>query len=794
MQDLRTALRELRRAPGVATAAILTLAVGIGASTAVFSFVLGVLSAGSPAPDMERLVAVWTHNRTEAETKNLVSPRDYLEWSRRAGSFAVLSAWRNVGFNVSGVGAPVRESAQMVTAGYLSVFGWQPSRGRDFLPEDAAPGVPRTVIVSDTYWRNRLGARPDILGTSLLLDGERATIVGVLPHLPGVTSFFVPLTIEDRGPDALTRDLFVFARLRSGVSIEAARAEMDGIGVMLEREHPDTHRGWRVNVRPLQEEFVGPQARLLFALLVVIVSTVLVIGCVNIANLLLARGAARRGEWAVRLALGAGAWRIARQQLIECALLTAIGGLLSLAISQWTIRLLQSLGSVDSPWINGGLNGRVLALTAAVAAFATFVAGLLPALASSKADLVDGIKATARSSVAASRKTTRVLVGSQVALAVTLLVIAGLATRTLMALERLDPGFDIDDVLTASVTLPESVSPAASAQWSARALDEIARLPGVTTAGATTRLPLAGSRWNPNRGVVIEGQTAGTADEGRWAVEYAVTPGFLEALRVPLVAGRTFQNGDGEGAPLVVLVSETMARRFWGDRSPLGARLRQGREPEGVWRMVVGVVSDVRNDDADQPPLPYLYMPLAQQPSRTYTFAIRTAGDPLSLAEPLRQALAQFDRNQALYDVRTMRNVWERDLQETRLLIQVIAVLAMVALGLAGMGVWGVTAQAAGQRTREIGVRMALGASASQVGLLVARQGLTPVVVGLFLGLAAGLGVAQLMRGILFNVSPTDVVTVGATLIMLFAVGLAATLGPALRAARLDPLAALRIE
>jgi putative ABC transport system permease protein len=531
----------------------------------------------------------------------------------------------------------------------------------------------------------------------------------------------------------------------------------------------------------------------MFALLIAIVSAVLIIGCVNIANLLLARGVARRGEIAMRLALGAGLWRLTRQLLMECAVLALLGGVLSLIVSRWTLQILMSLGAVDSPWLAaGGTNVRVLALTGIVALFATFAAGLAPVIAARRANLVDGLRSSARSHSRNTRSITQLLVAGQVALAVTLLVLAGLATRTLIALQRLDPGFDIDNVLTASVTLPDAVSPEAAAEWTERALLEIRRLPAVVSAGATSRLPFAGSRWNPNRGLVIDGQPALDDEAGRWAVDYAVTPGLLETLRIPLRDGRTFTAADGAGAPLVAVVNETLARRFWGHRSPLGARLRQGDEPEGQWRTVVGVVGDVRNDDADQPPAPYLYMPMAQQPSRTMTLTLRTISDPAAITDALRGAVAAVDSDQALYDVRTMRAVWESDLEGTRVLIQVIGALALVALGLAGLGVAGVTAQSVAQRTREIGVRLAVGATAREVGALVARQGLRPIVVGLTIGLASGLGLARLMRSILFQVSPADPVTVAAAVALLFAVGIAATIGPVVRAARLDPLAALR--
>jgi predicted permease len=793
--DCLTAFRQLRRAPGTALAAILTLAVGIGATTAVFSFVTAVLEAGSPAPDMDRLVALWSHNRGETEMKGLVSPADYFEWSARAGTLTGFAASRRRSFNVSGVGTPIRTPASVVTPSYFELFGWKAAMGRLFVADDAVPGASGVVVLSQAYWQNHFSGRPDIIGQTLTLDGERATIVGVLPRVPGVTEFFVPMELDNARSERSARTLFVMAMLKDGAALDSARAEMLGIGQTLEREFPITNRGWDVNTRPLQEEFVGPQARLVFALLAGTVLTVLLIGCVNIANLLLARGAARRGELAVRLALGAGGWRVVRQLLVECALLAALGGALSLLISRWAIALFMTLGPIDSPWVeSGGLNIRVLLLTAAASFLATVIAGLAPALAARRGDLVSGLRATGRSGASGSGRTTRVLVAAQVALAVTLLVMAGLITRTLIAIERLEPGFDMENLLTASVTRPEAASAEQAADWIAQVVDRARQLPGVVSAGATSRLPFAGSRFNPNRGLQIEGQPMTDAASGRWAVDYVVTPALLDTLRVRRIDGRGFTDADGAGAPRVAIVNQTMARRFWPTGSPIGARIRQSDDPEGQWRTVIGIVDDIRNDDADSPPLPYLYVPLAQQPARTMTIVIRASGDPVALIEPLRQAVAAIDHDQPLYDVQTMLAVWEADLASSRLLIQILGALAMIALGLAGVGVWGVTAQSVGQRTREIGVRVALGATAAQVGRLIAWQGAIPIVAGLLIGLAGGLAVGRVMRSLLFQVTPNDPITLIATLAALAAVGLAATLGPSLRAARLDPLSALRTE
>jgi putative ABC transport system permease protein len=792
--DLVTAIRQLKRAPGTAIAAVVTLAVGIGATTAVFSFVAAVMSAASPAPDMDRLAGLWSHHRSEAETKGLVTPADFLDWSARAKSFEAMAARRTTSFNVSGAGSSVRTPAQLVSPAYFRVFGWHTLLGRGFTDEDARPGATRVVVVSHPFWRNMLGGRADIIGQTIRLDGEPAIVVGVLPRIPSVESLFLPLSLDDQRDDRSARTLFVSARMRPTATLERARAELEDVGRSLEREFPATNSGRGVNVRPLQEEFVGPQARLVFTMLSGMVFVVLIIGCVNIANLLLARGIARQGELGLRLALGAGEWRVVRLLLVECAVLALLGGALSFAVSRWTLHVLLSLGTVDSEWIaNGGMNLRVLGVTVVMSLFSTIAAGLAPALAARRAGLISALQVSARTSISGRRRATQTLVGAQVALAVALLVVGGLATRTLMALERLEAGFDIDDVLTASVTLPEAIPLERASQWIDLALARARQLPGVVSAGATSRLPFAGGRWNPNRGLEIDGQP-NQPDESRFAVDYVITPELLDSLRIPLREGRGFTAADRTGTPLVVVVSETMARRFWPDRSPLGARLRRGDDPPGEWRTVVGVVGDVRNDDADQAPLPYLYIPFAQQPRRTMTLALRTASDPAAFATALRGAIASFDADQPLYDVRTMRDVWRADLEGTRTLIRVMGALALVALGLAGLGVWGVAAHAVSQRTREIGVRVAVGASARRVGAMMAWQGLLPVAIGLAVGLAAGLGLGQVMRGILFRVTPTDPATVIATLIALAAVAVAATLGPALRAARLDPVVALRVD
>jgi predicted permease len=426
---------------------------------------------------------------------------------------------------------------------------------------------------------------------------------------------------------------------------------------------------------------------------------------------------------------------------------------------------------------------------------ATLAAGLMPALAARRTGLTSGMAGAGRGGTAASRgRLTRLLVASQVTLAVVLLIVAGLLTRSLAAVQRLEAGFDVSHLLTARVALPAATDDASAARWFAEAIERSAAIPGAIGAAGASRLPFAGSRFNPNRGLVIEGRADSGPDEGAFALDYIVTPGYFETMKLPLREGRELTLADGAGAPLVVIVSETLAKRFWPDRSPLGARLRQGDEPPGTWRTVVGVAGDVRNDDADQPPLPYLYLPLAQQPQRAMTIIVRTAGAPDLLADTLRRSMAAFDRDQPLFDVRSMEAVLDADLRQTVVLIQLLNSLAVFALGLAALGIWGVVSQLLAERTREIGVRIALGARASQVVSLVARLGLLPVALGLLAGLVAGLGVARLMRSLLFHVTPGDPLTLAGTCLLLTLAAGAALVDPIRRALKVDPMEVLRVE
>jgi putative ABC transport system permease protein len=800
LHDLRYAIRTLSRAPAFAAIAVLTLALGIGATSLVYSWVTTVLSAAAPVADMDGLAAVWSHNRTQGETKNVVSAQDFVEWRRLQQTFERIGAKRRGALNLNGAAEPVRVDAEFSTADMLLVLGIRPALGRLFTPDEEQPGAPLVAILSHRFWRERFESRPDILGREILLDARRATIIGVMPPTGLSPDVTVPLTIDPRAPDYSERRLFVFARLRPGVTLDQAREDMTRIGQQLEREWPDTHAGWGINTRPLQEEFVGPQARLVFGLLGAAAAAVLLIGCANIANLLLARGIARAREIAVRTALGASRARLIRQMLVESFVLSLGGAAVGLAVAHWGLGVVRAAFPMDAELMERAVvDGRVLAFAAVVSIAATLFFALLPAMQSVRPDVNQALRDGSRTTGGArTRRLRSILVASEVALAVLFLVVSLLFIRTIVALQRIEPGFDASNVLTMRVSLPEAryASDASVATFYERVVERLRAVRGVLAAGAGVRVPAAGSRWNPSRSLIIEGRPP-REGETLFAADLTVTPGYLEALRVPLHTGRALAPSDSADAPLAVVVNEMMVRRYWtgGSARVVGTRIRLGdeRDPR-AWRTVVGVVGNVRNDDVDAPPLPMVYVPLAQRPSREMTLVVRTVDDPLAHVEEARAALASVDPEQPLYDIRSMAQVLEDEMRTNVLLIAMMAIFAGIALALAALGIYGVVSHAVAQRTHEIGVRMALGAAVGDVVGLTVRQGLTPVAVGLALGIAAGLAISTLMRGILYGVSPTDPITYIGVVVILAGVALLACVAPARRAARIDPLLALRAE
>ena len=800
VQDVRYGTRLLRRDPAFAAVAVLTLALGIGASAVVFSFVSTVLTAASPTADMSRLAGIWSNNRSQGEPKTVVSPQDFAEWRRQQRSFERFAAQQNGAVNLGGRDLPVRVAAAFVTADYFDLLGQHMAVGRPFRADEEGRGAPRVAILSSRIWRERYDADTGVVGRDMLVNGRPALVVGVLGPNVFEQDVLLPLVIDPASPSYTERSLFVMGRLRPGVTLEQARAEMAEIGRRIERDLPQTHRGWGINTRPLQEEFVGPQARLVFALLAGAAAAVLFVGCANIANLLLARGVGRSRELAVRAALGASRLRLVLQMMVESLVLAAAGAAGGLVAAQWGLALLRASFVTDRLVLERAVvNGGVLAFVAVVAVGATAFFGLVPALQAAARDVTGTLRDASRATGAPrTRRLASLLVAGEVAVAVVFLAVAILFMRTLAALERVEPGFDPRNLLTLRVALPEDryEHDASIVSFYERVIERLRTLPDVTAAGATFRVPAAGSRFNPNRSLVIEGRPL-PAGETRFAADLTVTPGYLEAIGLPLRAGRPLAARDGRNAPLVVVVSDTVVRRYWSNapEQALGAGIRLGDEPSpDAWRTIVGVVGDVRNDDIDAPPLPQVYVPLAQRPARDMTFVLRTADDPLAHVRDARAAVAAIDADQPVYDVKTMAQVFEEDGRQSVLLGEILALFAFVALVLAGVGIYGVVAHSVAQRTREIGVRLALGATDGNLRRLVVRQAFLPLAAGLAVGLAGSAALSQLLQSLLYGVTPTDPVTYCSVVLVFCGVALAACIIPVRRATKVGPVTALRAE
>ncbi len=635
-----------------------------------------------------------------------------------------------------------------------------------------------------------------MLGRTVRLDGQPTAIVGVLAARPLSPDVVVPIALDPAAADYEARSLFVFARLQPSVSPDQARAEMLALGRELEAERPARDRGWTVNTRPLAEEYIGRNARIVFGILLAAVTAVLLIGCANIASLMVARGMSRQRNLAIRSALGASRGRLAAQTLVESGLVATAGGLGGAGLAWAGLAALQaSAPSMSEVVASVQVGPRVVLFAGAASAVATVAAGLLPALQGSRVNVERVLREGSAWTAGGGAKRLRMaLVAGEVALSVALLVVAGLLLRTLIGLQSVDAGFDARGVLTSRVTLPASghESPGLATAFFERTVAALEQDAAVVSASVASRVPAAGSRYNPNRSLTVEGLTA-RQGEGVFALDLAAAPRFFTTLGIPILEGRDFSAHDRAGTPLVAIVNRTMAKRYWGGRTPVGGRLRLGDEDSpDAWRVVVGVVGDVRNDDIDSPPLPHVYVPAAQRPERSMTLVIRTRGDPASFAAPLRSIVSRLAPEVPLYDVATMEEVVRQDLADTRVLVLVLSLYAVAALLLASVGVGGVLAQTVSQRVPEIGVRLALGGTAARVVWLLVRQTLAGVGLGLAAGLALAVAVGQVMASLLYRVSPLDPVTYAAVIAALGISAAAAAIGPAARAARVDPVIALR--
>ena len=813
LQDIRFALRTLLGRPAFSAVAVATLALGIGANTAIFSVVRAVLLRPLGFPEPDRLVKIVGFDTREGVAANL-SPADFMEFEREAGAFSRVGAHGWVGFFT--VAGREREAERVggvnVTEGFFPALGVQPALGRLFTADEDAPGGPRTVLLSHGFWELRYGGDPGVLGRAILLDGRPATVVGVLPqdfrHVEPnpdrEAAVFVPYRFDRAEPNRGGHFIRAVGRLRPGATLAEARAELQAVAARLEQRYPAENADRGVLVDPLLDAMVR-EARPALLLLLWAVGVVLLVACANLANLLLASGAARRRELAIRGALGADRVRLVRQLLTESLVLSLAGALCGLLIAFWLSRGVSLLSDVGVPRADAaGMDLSVLAFAVVLALMTGIAFGIIPALQLSGARAGEALKDGSRAQTAgrAGRRTRDWLIGAEVALSIVLLVAAGLLLRSFLALQRVDVGFARSEVLTMQVAVPTaSYEEGEQIPFYAGLIERVRAVPGVEEAGAVNILPLSGNY--DSRGIQIEDRPE-PPGRGHSVQSRSVTPGYFRAMGIPLLRGRPFDDRDRAGAPLVVIVSDAMARRYWPGEDAMGKRITFNsgiprdaqREVGGPGsREVVGVVGDVKHLGLDEALTPFFYTPHMQQPSyHTMTLVVRAVGEPAALASAVRHELAQVDRNVPLSDVRTLDAMLGRVSAAPRLRTLLVGGFAVLAVVLALVGVYGVVGYVVSQRTREIGVRLALGARGGEVLGMLVRQGMGPVLAGVAVGIAAAVVASRLLGGMLFGVAPTDVATYAGAAALLAAAALVATIVPALRATRIDPVAALRLD
>ncbi len=805
-QDLRYSLRTLRKSPGFAAAAIGILALGIGANTAIFSVVDAVLLRPLPFPEPGRVMRLQeAPPRGAGMLADPVSPANYLDWRAESHVFAALAAYRGTSLTLTGGQEPESLQAATVRGDFFSVLAVRPLLGRVFAPGEEESGRDDVVILSEALWRSRFGADPKILGRELVLDGRRHTVVGVLPALrvaawyPAMVQIWKPLawTAQERAMRE-ERILNVVARLKPGVDRRSAQVEMDTLAGRLGRAYPATDKGWGAVVKPLQEYLVSA-VRPAILLLLGAVAFVLLIACANVANLVLVRSLSRSKEMAIRGTLGASRGRLLQQLMAEALLLASAGAALGLYLAHFGVALLRGfLGNGLPQGLEIHLDLRILAFTLGISLFAGLAAGLVPARSFLGRDFRDLQRALQRglgrtdtdAGGSGGRRTRGLLIIAEVALSLVLLVGAALTLESLLALRRVDTGCDPHGVLTWVLGLPQQKysEPREQSAFYDRLLTRLRALPGVQAAATIDWLPL--TEPGLTEPVGIPGRPGALAEQPTAAVRL-ISPGYLRTLRIALRRGRDFTAADTLARPAVVLVSESMARRFWPGADPLGKRLILGLAPH-VSEEVVGVVADVRVDGLRAEQVATVYQPMAQRPWLATTFVIRTGLRPESLVPAVTRAVHAEDRDLPMLEVATLDSVVDGYLSQDHFNLLLLAAFAGLALLLAAVGIYSVLSYTVGRRTQEIGVRMALGAQVRDVLGLVVASGMRPTLWGIVLGLGASLALGRILSSLFYGVSAADPVLCGAVALLVAAVALLASAGPAWRAARVPPSEALR--
>ncbi len=807
-QDIRYGLRMLGKNPGFTAIAILTLALGIGANTALFSVVNGVLLSPLPFPNPDRLYALYS--KMPLGDQSSISYPNFLDWRKDNHSFSKLGAFRASDMNLTGAGEPERLHAHMISADLFSTLDVPPILGRNFRPEEDQAGAAPVAIISDGLWKRKFGLSPDVINKTIALNGKAYTIVGVFPgRLPiySASDIYTPVgqwddpTFRDR---RIGMGMYAIGRLKSGVTPSQARADMQSVAQNLAAAYPDVDKGTGVTTVPLKTDVVGDVRGILLVLLGA-VTFVLLIACANVANLLLARSTGRAREFAIRSALGAGPARVIRQLLTESVLLGIAGGAIGLLLAVWGTRaILAALPDVLPRADEINMNWHVLLFTAATSLLTGIFFGLVPALKAMRPDMHETLKEGGRGSSGSRHRTQSIFVVVEVAMALVLLVGAGLMIRSLIALTKIDPGFDARNVLSfsTSITSDNKVTPAQLRAKYRENVRQLESVPGVESAALVGgSIPMTGDSELP---FWLEGQARpANQNDMPFTIFYLVTPSYPSAMRIPVQRGRFFNDRDDEHAPAVVVIDSSFARKYFPNENPVGKHLNIGLvdlQPE-----IVGVVGHVehwglgaRGHESLQV---QLYMPVWQLPDKFWSlfangagYVVRTSSAPLGIVNDIRQAVGSADNTAAIYGVSSMRDIVSNSISTQRLTMLLLGVFAALALTLSAIGIYGVISYLTGQRIHEIGVRMALGASSRDVLRLVLGGGMRTTLIGVGFGIVAAIGLTRLIAQLIYGVGATDPITFAAVAALLIGVALFACYIPARRAMRVDPIIALRYE
>lgn len=813
-QDLQFAIRLLLKNPVVTLVAVLTLALGIGANTAIFSVLNAVVLRPLPYAEPDRLVMVW--ETLAGNDRRSAAPGNFNDWRDQNRSFSEMAATFYGNFNLTNEGEPERVNGSTITSNLMSTLGVSPQLGRTFHADDDQHQDQRLVILSDGLWRRRFGADGSIVGKNITIDETAYTVVGVMA--PG---FSYPVKSElwvlgkDRNAVSMSlisqfptndwaheRDahfISVVARLKPGVTLAQAQSDMAGIASRLERDFPKTNSGLGSNVISLHTQIVG-NVKTLLAVLLGAVALVLIIACTNVASLLLARATKRDREFAIRRAVGAGRWRLVRQLLTESVVLSLAGGLAGLALAIWTVNLFIKLSPGDIPRLNeASVDLRLLCFAFAVSFLTGIAFGLWPAWHATGGSLNQSLKeAGSKSSEGKQRRRSRnVLIITELALAQVMLVGAGLLIMSYVRVSQIDPGFRSENVLSAKIAPAASKYPDTRSriQFYSQVIEKLQTLPGVTSVGMVMNLPLSGA--SMNRGFTVEGRPEPKPDENISMDYQVVSRDYFSTLNIPVLRGRSFTAADTDNSTRVIVINDAMARRFWPNEDPVGKRMAIGESSKDTsWRTIIGVVGNVRHASLTEEPVPTAFIDYRQDLESwpRMAFVLKTSAEPASLSSAVRTSLVSIDPRQPVYAVEPMDKLLSTDVAPRRFVLLLVGSLAFVALALAAVGIYSIISFSVSERTREIGIRMALGANRGDVLKMVLGQGMTVALVGIVVGLALALTLTRLLTTLLFSVSATDPATFVMVGVVLMAIALLACYLPARRATRVDPLVALKDE